>query len=77
MGEVQRRKWTAPDGVAYEVRVEEQVVNDGAHTRRLRRLHYESVDGSVVGTTIVPGYFMLDLASGLEMYDLWRRATGQ
>lgn len=76
-GKGEKRKWTAPDGPAYLVRVEEQLVSDGAHTRRLRRIHFESVGGSVVGTAIVPGHLMLDLASNLGMYDLWRRTTGR
>lgn len=76
MGEVEQRRWTAPDGVVYQLRVTEQMTNEGPHLKRVRRIHFDSLDGRVTGTVIVPGYFMLDLATGLELYDLWRRATG-
>lgn len=77
MGEQVKRRWVCPQGVVFDLCVREQMVNDGWHLRRLRRVHFESLDRSVLGDALVPGHFMLDLANAFDLYELWERAVGK
>jgi len=77
LNELERRSWTAPDGVRYRISLTEQSVTEGMRLRRIRRIQFESVDGARIGSTVVPGYLSLDLLSSIEMEDLWRDAMGR
>lgn len=74
--EIETRRWVGPDRKEYQLRITEQLSNDGDHLRRIRRIHFESHDGRVEGAAVVPGYFVLALSSSLDLYDLWRKAVG-
>lgn len=77
MTEMERRSWTAPDGTRFRVSIAEQLVTEGQRLRRIRRIEFASVDGTQIGSTVVPGYLRLDLLGSLEMEELWREAMGR
>lgn len=77
MNSIERRNWTAPDGIDYRVSIQEFTMDTLRQVRRRKRIEFESLDGRIIGSTTFPGYLTLDLASWGELEGLWGLAVGE
>lgn len=77
MIEAESRIWMAPDTQLYRLRIRDTTREEGLHVRRVRWLEFQSMNGLVLGTVVVPGFFESDLPHGGGVEELWKSARAR